>query len=180
MKVAGTHVFAAPPERVFAAIRDPRVLLAVIPGAQDVRQTGPDRYEGRIVLRLPGAVGTYRTHVRLVDVTDPGRAGLDGRIEGAMGTITGRADFTLAPRADGGTEMTYAGTGRIDGPLARLDGGIAERLATSLLGQGLTALDERLATAERLALDERLAEHERLATHGRLDPDPPRTTEDAE
>ncbi len=159
MKINGTHTFAAPRERVFAAIRDPRVLLAVIPGAQDVRQTGPDTYEGRIALRLPGAVGVYRTHVRLVDVEDPERAALEGRVEGSMGTITGRAEFTLLtladpPETDGadlpaaGTRLDYAGTGRIDGPLARLDGSIAERLATSLVDQGLRALDARLAPDE--------------------------------
>jgi carbon monoxide dehydrogenase subunit G len=61
-----------------------------------------------------------------------------------MGTITGHAAFALA--ADGtGTAMTYEGTGAIGGPLARLDGGIAERLAQTLIGQGLSALDRRLA-----------------------------------
>jgi uncharacterized protein len=148
VNITGTHAFAAPRARVFAAIQDPRELMAVIPGCQSVEQTSPDAYEGRIVLRLPGAVGTYRTHVRLVDVTSPERAGLEGRVEGSMGMITGRADFTLADLPGGGTHMDYAGTGRIDGPLARLDGGIAERLATSLIDQGLRALDGRLTTTE--------------------------------
>jgi carbon monoxide dehydrogenase subunit G len=141
----GTHRFAAPRERVFDAIRDPRVLMAVIPGCETVEQTGPDEYRGRILLRLPGAVGAYRTTVRLVDVAAPERAGLDGRVEGSMGTITGRADFTLA-EADGGTAMDYSGSGSIDGPLARLDSRFAERLAESLISQGLRALDHRLAT----------------------------------
>jgi carbon monoxide dehydrogenase subunit G len=159
VNITGTHALAAPRERVFAAIRDPRVLLAVIPGAQDVRQTGPDTYEGRIALRLPGAVGVYRTHVRLLEVVEPERATLDGRIEGSMGTITGHAAFTLADAPGGGTTLTYTGSGRIDGPLARLDGSIAERLATSLIDQGLRALDAR------------------LAPDARLEPDEPRTTE---
>lgn len=154
MKVTGSHVFAAPRERVFGAIRDPRVLLAVIPGAQDVRQTGPDTYEGRVALRLPGAAGTYRTHVRLVDVAEPERAGLEGRVEGSMGTLAGRADLTLTDAADGSTTMTYAGVARIDGPLARLDGGIVERLASSLIDQGLRALDARCTADARTATTE--------------------------
>jgi uncharacterized protein len=148
MNVRGAYAFAAPPEQVFAAIRDPRVLMSVIPGCQGVEETAPDEYEGRIVLRLPGAVGTYRTSVRLVDVVEPASAGLEGRVEGSMGTITGRADFSLTPTPaePPGTAMTYAGTGRIDGPLARLDGGFAERLAASLINQGLAALDARFLT----------------------------------
>lgn len=145
MNIHGTHHFAAPREVVFDAIRDPRTLLAVIPGCEAVEQVAPDAYVGRIMLRLPGAVGAYRTHVRLVDVQVPARCGLDGRVEGTMGTIAGHASFTLADAAPG-TDMTYEGVGTIAGPLARLDSGFAERLAQSLIGQGLAALDRRLAS----------------------------------
>jgi len=141
----GTHRFAAPRARVFEAIRDPRMLMAVIPGCEGVEQTGPDEYLGRVTLRLPGAVGSYRTTVHMVDVVAPERAGLDALVEGAMGSIAGRADFTLTD-ADGGTAMDYRGSGTIDGPLARLDSRFAERLAESLIAQGLRALDLRLAT----------------------------------
>lgn len=145
MNVQGSHRFAAAREAVFAAVRDPQVLLAVIPGCEAVAQVGVDEYEGRITLRLPGAVGSYRTLVRLRDVVAPERCGLEGRVEGAMGTIAGDAEFELRD-AHPGTAMTYRGSGVIAGPLARLDGGLAERLAESLIGQGLAALDRRLAT----------------------------------
>ena len=145
MNLRGSHRFGAPRDRVFAAICDPRVLMAVIPGCEGVEQVRPDEYEGRIVLRLPGAVGSYRTHVRLVDVHSPESSGLEGRLEGSMGSVVGRADFILREAA-GGTAMEYSGSGTIQGPLARLDSRFAERLAESLIGQGLGALDHRLAT----------------------------------
>ncbi len=145
MNIAGSHRFTAPPDAVFAAVRDPGVLLAVIPGCEQVAEVAPDEYEGLIMLRLPGVVGRYRTHVRLVDLVPPERAGLEGRVEGAMGTIDGRADFVLVA-AGTGTAMDYQGDGRIGGPLARLDSRFAERLARSLIDQGLRALDARLAT----------------------------------
>jgi carbon monoxide dehydrogenase subunit G len=147
MNVRGSHQFGAPRETVFRAIRDPRVLLAVIPGMEAVEEVSPDEYEGRIALRLPGAAGTYRTHVRLVDVAAPERASLDGRVEGSMGTIDGSAHFILAEDG-GGTQLEYEGSGTISGPLARLDSRFAERLAESLITQGLRALDQRLATEE--------------------------------
>ena len=147
MNIHGSHRFEAPREAVFAAIRDPRVLMAVIPGCEAVEQVAPDQYDGRITLRLPGAVGSYRTRVTLVDVVEPERAGLDGTVEGSMGTITGHADFELrAAEAGTGTDMDYRGSGVIGGPLARLDSRFAERLAQSLIDQGLRALDLRLAT----------------------------------
>jgi uncharacterized protein len=146
VNVRGSHRLAAPRDRVFAAIRDPRVLLAVIPGCQGMERTGPDEYDGTIVLRLPGSVGAYRTHVRLTDVVEPEQAGLEGSVEGSMGTIAGRAAFSLRDGDAGGTEIDYEGTGSIGGPLARLDGRFAERFAESLITQGLRALDTRLVT----------------------------------
>jgi uncharacterized protein len=145
MNVRGSHRFCASRRVVFDALRDPRVLLGVIPGCEAVEQVAPDEYEGRITLRLPGAVGSYRAHVRLEEVVPPERCRLDGRVEGVMGSIAGHAKFELAD-AGPGTAMTYSGSGVIDGPLARLDRGFAERLAESLIGQGLAALDLRLAT----------------------------------
>lgn len=145
MNIRGSHQFTAPREAVFAAIRDPRTLLAVIPGCETVAEVAPGEYEGRITLRLPGAVGSYRTRVRLVDMASPDHCGLDGRLEGAMGTVTGSASFDLRD-ADPGTAMQFEGSGVIGGPLARLDGSLAERLAESLIGQGLAALDRRLAS----------------------------------
>jgi carbon monoxide dehydrogenase subunit G len=144
MNIAGSHQFAAPRTAVFAAVCDPATLLAVIPGCEAVERVGPDEFEGQVTLRLPGAVGTYRTHVRLVDAQPPERSGLDGSVEGAMGSVRGRADFVLRD-TEPGTAMEYRGSARIDGPLARLDSRFAERLAQSLISQGLRALDARLA-----------------------------------
>jgi carbon monoxide dehydrogenase subunit G len=145
VNVRGRHRFAAPPEAVFGAICDPAVLLAVIPGCEGVEEVAPGEYAGRLSLRLPGAAGAYRTRVRLVDTLPPVRSGLEGTVEGAMGTIEGRAELELTPDA-GGTDLAYRGTARIGGPLARLDSRFTERLARSLIDQGLRALDLRLTT----------------------------------
>ena len=125
MNIRGTHRFDAPREAVFAAIRDPRVLLAVIPGCEAVEQVAPDEYDGRISLRLPGVVGTYRTLVRLVDAASP-TAGLEGEVDGSLGSITGHADFRLAEPTAARTTWTTAGRASIGGPLARLDSRFAE------------------------------------------------------
>ena len=143
MNIRGTFQFHAPRDRVFAAICDPQTLMAVIPGCQEVHLTANGDYEGSLSLRLPGAVGTYRTVVRLVDVEAPQRSGLEGRVDGAMGSISGRAEFVLVDEGRE-TRMEYQGHAVIQGPLARLDSRFAERFAETLLGQGLKALDARL------------------------------------
>ncbi len=148
MKVSGAFTLGAPPAEVFAAICDPGELMAVIPGCEEIARTGPDGYEGRIALRLPGVAGSYRTSVRLVDAVPPDRAAMEGRVEGALGAIHGRAEFELAA-VPGGTALSYRGRAVIEGPLARLDSRFVERLAESLIAQGLGTLNRRLATVDR-------------------------------
>ncbi len=143
MKILGTYTLAAPRSEVFAAICDPNALLAVIPGCRAIERVSDDEYRGEIALRLPGFVGSYRTHVLLVDADEPRGGTLQGKVAGRPGTIVGTASFTLDD-ADPGTRLSYQGEATISGPLARLDGRFAEGLAQSLLNQGLARLDARL------------------------------------
>jgi carbon monoxide dehydrogenase subunit G len=143
VKVRGTYTLDAPRREVFAAICDPGILMAVIPGCEGIEQVGPAEYRGTIALRLPGFGGRYRTTVALVDAVPPERAGMEGSVDGPFGSIHGRADFVLADRA-GATTIEYSGEATIEGPLARLDSRFAESLAGSLISQGLRTLNQRL------------------------------------
>lgn len=144
MNIRGTHTLGARRDDVFAAICDPDALLAVIPGCRDIEQVGDAEYRGRISLRLPGVVGTYRTVVRLVDSEPPARGELEGELEGSLGTIRGRATFRLTD-AGVGTRIDYEGQAVIGGPLARLDSRFVEGLAGSLIEQGLRNMESRLS-----------------------------------
>lgn len=146
MNIRGSRTLDAPRADVFAAIFDPTTLLAVIPGCREIEQVGDGEYRGRILLRLPGVVGSYRTVVRVVSADAPGAGELEGEVTGALGSIIGRASFRLAEAA-GKTQVEYEGTARIGGPLARLDSRFVEGLAGSLIGQGLQNLNVRLQGA---------------------------------
>ena len=147
MKVRGSQVVEAPRAVVFAAICDPNELLGIIPGCREIEQVGEGEYRGKISLRLPGIVGTYRTVVRLVDADPPACGELEGELEGALGSVRGQATFRLA-EADGTTTIDYEGHGVISGPLARLDSRFVEGLAGSLISQGLRNLSARLQDEE--------------------------------
>ena len=143
MNLRGSYTIDAPRAAVFAAICDPDVLLGVIPGCRAIEHVGTDEYRGQITLRLPGVVGTYATRVRLVDADPPRSGELEGEVEGALGTIKGRATFRLA-ESGAGTRIDYQGEAVIGGPLARLDSRFVEGLAETLIGQGLRSLASRL------------------------------------
>jgi carbon monoxide dehydrogenase subunit G len=143
MNIRGSQILDAPPSVAFAAICDPDALLGIIPGCREIEQIGEAEYRGKISLRLPGVVGTYRTVVRLVDADAPHYGRIDGELEGALGTVDGQATFRLT-ESDGKTKIEYEGQAVIGGPLARLDARFVEGLAGSLIKQGLKNLNSRL------------------------------------
>lgn len=164
MNIRGRRSVGAPREAVFAAICDPSVLLAVIPGCREIHRTSETEYRGRITLRLPGVVGSYETIVQLVAAEAPSWGRLEGEVVGTLGTIRGHATFRLTEDA-AGTTVDYEGEAAIGGPLARLDGRFIEGLAGSMIGQGLDTLDKRLRheTASGAATDKRPAPQETRA-----------------
>jgi carbon monoxide dehydrogenase subunit G len=143
MNIRGSRTLDAPRDVVFAAILDPNTLLGVIPGCREIEKTADDEYRGRISLRLPGMVGSYRTVVRVVETDGPSYGRLEGEVVGALGSITGHATFRLTD-LDGRTTVEYEGQATIGGPLARLDSRFVEGLAVSLIHQGLGNLNARL------------------------------------
>lgn len=144
MNITGRATLDAPREAVFAAVCDPRALLEIIPGCQEIRQVSDEEYRGRIAIRLPAIVGSYDMRVRLTETDPPAYGAFEGRVEGRVGTVTGHAAFRLADD-DGRTVIEYEGTGLIGGPLARLDSRFVEGLARSLIDEGLSRLGTRLA-----------------------------------
>jgi carbon monoxide dehydrogenase subunit G len=147
MKIRGSCILSATKDKVFAAINDPGALLQIIPGCQEIRQVSETEYRGQIFLRLPAVVGLYQTYVRMTDREPDCSGHFEGQVDGALGTIKGKASFTLIDRSHQ-TLMEYEGDGQIYGSLARLDTRFTEWLAKSLIDLGLARLNKQLQGQE--------------------------------
>lgn len=143
MKISGSYTFDAPRQQVWALIHNPISLLEVVPGCQQIEQTSPTEYQGRIEMKLPAIVGAYQTRVKLIEFDEPEYCCFEGEVSGAPGSIKGTASFQLSEN-DGQTSITYKGQGLIDGPLARLNDRFTEGIAKSLINQGLAKLSRQL------------------------------------
>ena len=147
MIVRGSYTLDAPRERVWSALYDPRSLLSIIPGCQGIEQVGANEYRGQIQMRLPAVIGSYQTHMKLVEFERLLYSKFEGIVEGDLGSIKGTASFWLV-EMDGRTVIEYEGQGLIAGSLARLDSRFAEGLAKNLTNQGLAKLNKQLQDQE--------------------------------
>lgn len=133
MDFVGRYVVPAPPETVWAAINDPEILKACIPGCQSMSKTDPTHFEAAVLLKIGPVKATFKGKVGLEDLDPPRRCILKGEGQGGVaGFARGEAEVLLEP-ADGGTILSYTAKANVGGKLAqigqRLVDGAAKQLA---------------------------------------------------
>lgn len=162
MKVTGSSVLHAPPDRVWRAITDPEVLAGVIPGCDGLTPLAPDRFRLTVTLGVASIKGSYTGEVCFADMVEPGsltstpgaststpgalastRGALTLRAigSGAPGTIDTTVAVTLTDLGDGTTRVDYAADAVVGGMV----GGVGQRV--------LGAVAKRTADAFFLAID---------------------------
>lgn len=145
MKVTGTATLNATPERVWAALNDPAVLVRTIPGCEQLEALGADRYRMTVTAGVASIKGTYLGDVALTDPMPPTGFTLRASGAGAPGTVSADVRVTLDDAGDGRTLLTYAADAVVGGPVGgvgqRVLGGVAKKTA----GEFFRAVDAVLA-----------------------------------
>jgi carbon monoxide dehydrogenase subunit G len=119
MDITGSYTFAAPPERVWDLMMDPKAIAACIPGCEALEPDGVDRYRARITLGLAAITGTYDGTVVITAKVEKSSYRLAVEGQGRPGFVKGSAAITLRPEG-GGTVVDLTATVQTGGAIARL------------------------------------------------------------
>lgn len=128
MKVSGTATLHATPDRVYAALNDPAVLVRTIPGCERLEAVGPDRYRMTVTAGVASIKGSYLGDVRLSDGTPPSSFTLTASGSGAPGTVSADVRVHLDDPGDGTTLLRYDADAVVGGPV----GGVGQRVLTGV------------------------------------------------
>lgn len=132
MKVTGSSVLHAPPDRVWRAITDPAVLAGVIPGCEGLIPLAPDRFRLTVTLGVASIKGSYTGEVSFADMVLPASLTLRASGSGAPGTIDTTVAVVLtdlgeATRVDYDADAVVGGM--VGGVGQRVLGAVAKRTA---------------------------------------------------
>lgn len=160
MKISGTADLAAPPEQVFAALNDPAVLAATIPGCHALEQVSPDVYAMTVTAGVASIKGTYEGRVTLADQRPPHSFTLRASGSGAPGNVDATVGVKLAEQGSG-THLEYDADavvgGMVGGVGQRMLSGVSRRMAAQFFGAVDTVIAEGVpvspATAPIAAAD---------------------------
>jgi carbon monoxide dehydrogenase subunit G len=144
MTMSGEQQLAASREAVWAALNNPEVLKACIPGCETLDVTGENEFQAVATNKIGPVKARFKGKVRLTDLDPPNGYKISGEGDGGIaGIAKGGATVTLSDK-DGGTLLTYNVEAQIGGKLAqlgqRLVNGAAKKLADDFFAKFAAAV----------------------------------------
>lgn len=156
MELNGDILIGAPRERVWLALNDPQVLLASIPGGEEVRQLSPTETHVRVLIKM-GPVRARFVGKILMSEVRPGE-GCTLNFEGsggAAGFASGRSTVALTDEG-GGTRLRYTASASVGGKLGQIGGRMIDASAKQTADQFFEAFGAQLgATPAAAAVEPR-------------------------
>ena len=139
MEIKGEYKIAAPRDKVFAALNDPAILQACIPGCESLEKTSDTEMKAKVRLRIGPVSASFTGKVTLSDIDPPNGYKISGEGQGGVaGFAKGGAVVSL--RDDGGaTVLDYNVDAQVGGKIAqvgaRLIEGTARKLSDEFFGK---------------------------------------------
>lgn len=144
MQMSDTRVIKADPAAVYAALLNPDVLKACVPGAQELAGNPQDGYEATVVQKVGPVKATFKGAVTMSDMVENQSLNIAGEGKGgAAGFAKGGASVSLTA-VEGGTELAYDVEAKVGGKLAQLGSRLIDGFAKKMADQFFANLQEQL------------------------------------
>jgi carbon monoxide dehydrogenase subunit G len=148
MEMSGENRIPASREKVWAALNDPAVLKASIPGCQALEKTSDTEMTATVQAKVGPVKATFNGHVTLSNIDPPNGYTITGEGKGGVaGFAKGGADVKLTPDGDG-TILAYKVNAQVGGKLAQIGGRLIDATAKQMADQFFTAFAANVAGPE--------------------------------
>ncbi len=135
MDMSGEERIAAKREVVWAALNNPDILKACIPGCQSLEMASPTEMSATVKIKIGPVSATFSGDVTLSDLNPPEGYKISGEGKGGIaGFAKGGAEVKLTEDGDE-TILAYTVDAQIGGKLAQLGSRLIDSSAKKLAGQ---------------------------------------------
>lgn len=152
MQMSDTREIKADPATVYAALLDPEMLKACVPGAQEIEGSPESGYTATVTQKVGPVKATFKGEVTMSDLVENEKLTISGEGKGgAAGFAKGGATVTLTP-TENGTMLAYDVEAKVGGKLAQLGSriidGFAKKMADAFFARLQMALEGHPEGAE--------------------------------
>jgi uncharacterized protein len=151
MTMQGEAVLPAERESVWAALNDPDVLKACIPGCQSLEKTSDTEFQAVAKVAVGPVKATFKGVVRLSDIDAPNGYTISGEGQGGVaGFAKGGAKVRLEEAVEG-TRLVYDVEALVGGKLAQLGGRLINGVAKKYADEFFVNFAKAVSTAKDAA-----------------------------
>ena len=150
MKLSDSREIRAEPAIVWAAILDPEVLKACIPGCQSLTGSVADGYEAVVKQKVGPVSATFTGLVLLSDIVEGRSLRISGEGKGGVaGFAKGGANVTLEQMSEG-TRLSYDVEASVGGKIAQLGSRIIDGFAKKMADEFFTRFQEAVESPDEV------------------------------
>ena len=132
MEIKGEYRIAASRDKVFAALNDPAVLQACIPGCESLQKLSDTEMTAKVRLRIGPVSAAFSGKVTLSDIDPPNGYRISGAGEGGVAGFAKGGAKVLLVDAEGGTLLRYDVEAHVGGKIAQLGSRLIDGVAKSM------------------------------------------------
>ena len=140
MELDDEILIPAPRATVYAALNDPEILKAAIPGCEELTKHSDTELDAKVVLKVGPVKARFSGKVTLDPAGAPAHFSLTGEGQGGVaGFAKGDAQVDL-DEVEGGTLLRYTATAQVGGKIAQLGSRLLLGTARKLSAQFFESL----------------------------------------
>ncbi len=142
MDMNGSHRIPADRETVWAALNDPEVLKACIPGCESLEKTSETEMTAEVTSKIGPVKAKFKGAVTLENINPPESYTIAGEGKGGVaGFAKGSADVRLTEEG-GETVLTYEAKAQVGGKLAQLGSRLIDSTAKKMAEEFFSKFSE--------------------------------------
>ncbi|MEM6932397.1 MAG: carbon monoxide dehydrogenase subunit G [Pseudomonadota bacterium] len=151
MEMSGERQINATRDAVWTALNDPEILMACIPGCQEMNREGDTGFSATVKQKVGPVSATFKGAVELSNIVPGESYTISGEGKGgAAGFAKGGADVALADH-EGGTLLSYTAEAKVGGKIAQLGGRLIDGFAKKMADQFFDKFQETVGAPEEPA-----------------------------
>ncbi len=144
MELTGSRTIAADRETVWAALNDPEILKAAIPGCSELTGSPDEGFAATVTQKVGPVKATFKGAVELSNIVAPESYTISGEGKGgAAGFAKGGANVKLT-EVEGGTQLDYEVEAKVGGKLAQLGSRLIDGFAKKMADQFFERFQEQV------------------------------------
>ena len=146
MEMSGEQLIAATQAQTWAALNDPEILKACVPGCESIEKTAENEYFVRMTARIGPVSAKFKGKLALSDLNPPNSYSIAFEGQGGVaGFGKGGAKVQLAPESSN-TKLSYQVKANVGGKLAQIGSRLVDAAAKKLAEEFFNAFNAKVAS----------------------------------